>query len=423
MAKKKKKFRATQQEEKKGSKQKEGKKGSNILIYVIIGVMLLSALSILFLSDRTSSGGESSFPEVDAYTVEEIFNSTILTSIREVRPELISRITAAVEFDTIEAIQNTSLPGLKEIIIEVGNPQIVENPYTGERFLSGTYLLCRFIFDEVDENQTLTLKKIMDSNVGRGNHDFMRACIGTLPVNISGPGTDTAYIPCSFDTRVGEYFLAFPLMKTKEGFFSGVLGFVSERVPSGQVVNAEAINITGILAQAVIESDFHPEMLSGLQATEVEVMPPRFMVNKTIDNETLERVNRLEGVSASHSDNRTIIYANKSHSGVKEILAAVGVNYSLNPGGIMFTASKESDLMEIGETLKNAGMTNASFSKTGYVILPSKVVISNQVVMVPNNENFSALLKADTEVGDKVNISLNVLQFGEQIYVLGGEQV
>lgn len=412
MAKKKKRLIAPKKEENKGSK---------IMIYVMIAAMLFSGF--LYFGRTTPPEEGVEVPDMDAYSVNEIVNFSITASVKEIRTELVSKIDRPLSFEVVRSIENNSLPGLQDAILEVGNPEVYRDPYTGEGILTGTYILYRFVFDEVDENRTQLVREMMNSNLGSGSHDLMKACVGLLSINISGPGTDTVYIPCSLDTRVGDYFMVFSLVKTREGFFGGVLGFVEKRLPVGPIVEAEVMNLTGVLVQAVIESDFLPEGLSKINAREIEAISPRFIVNQTLENETLRRINKFEGVFVSHSDEKTTISFNSSHASILEILEEEGLNYSMIPGSLILTTSEDADISGIEAALGQSKITNATISRMGFVSLADQVIINGHLADIPNNDNFNALLKTDTEVGERINLSLTALQFGDQTYVMGGQEV
>ncbi|HDH41385.1 MAG TPA: hypothetical protein ENG12_03150 [Candidatus Altiarchaeales archaeon] len=401
---------------KKRLRVKEGKDSSRFMIYLMIAAMLFSGFYML----RWWGPEEESrsLPSMETYDVRQMGNASILISVRDIETEIVAEINTPISFETIRDIQNTSLDGLKRITLEVGNPVFYESAIEGR-----TYLLFRFTFDELDDNRTNSVRNILNSKLGTNNYELLRGCMGSLPINISGPGTDRVYFPCGFDTEKDDYFRIFLLKKTKDGLFEGTIGFVEKKIEVGPVIDADVVNITNILAQGVIESDFYPDRLYRINTSDMEILPPRVLINKTVKDEVLEKIDSLPGVDVRAEDNKTIISFNSSHENISRILEIENISYNLETGYLALTLPENASLSFINYTLNEARISNITFEKTGSVSLPEEVIIDGKLVTIPNNDRFNALLKIDTEIGDRVNISLSTLRYGDQIFIMGAGEI
>ncbi len=407
MAKKKKKLRV-----------KKKKNFSRFMIYLMMAVMLLSGF--YFIGRSPPKREEGSLPSMETYDVRQIpeeSNVTVKVITKEIMTELVAKINFPINFETIRNIQNTSLDGLEKTTLEVGNPKFYESAIEGK-----AYLLFRFTFDEIDDNRTTSVKNILDAELGTNNYNLLGGCIGNLPINISGPGTDRVYFPCEFDTEVDDYFMIFLLKKTRDGLFEGMIGFVRNKIKVGPVIDADVVNITNILAQGFIESDFYPDRLSKINTSDIEIVPPKILINKTVGNETLEEINSLPAVDTLIEDNKTLISFNSSYEDISEILKMENISYNLEEGYLTFTVPESTNVSSMNYTLNESGISNITLKKAGFVSLPDKVIIDDKLVTIPNNERFNAMLNVETEIGDRINVSLSTLRYGEQVFIMGAEE-
>ncbi len=399
----------------KAKKKKENSKVSMIMLYVMVAAMLFSGLYVL--KGDTPAQVDDNIPPMDLYLIRQIGNSSIITSVKEIKPEIVVKINTPISFDLIYAVQAISFEGLTNTSFEVGNP------VTYETWVDGTYMFFRFTFKELDENRTTSLKHELNSVLGGQKYELMRACAGVIPSNALGGGIDEIYLPCGFDTKTGDYLKIFLLEKTKDGSFEGTIGFTTKKLVVGPIIEAEILNLTGILSEGIIESDLYFEKLSEINTTELKITLPKIIINQTLDNETIQRINSLEGVVASMPDNKTIISFNASSEDIKEIIGKMELNYSLEPGRLVFTTDEDADIQTINNALTEAGIENISFAKIGSVSTASEVLINNIIAQVPDNNNFNAVLSIGAVLGEKINISLNTIQLGDRIYVIGAEEI
>jgi hypothetical protein len=400
----------------KQAKKKKKSQNNNMMAYLIIGVMLLSGLYALQRGDDTPPAEAD--PEIDSYTVAQLFNSSMISTVKRIKPELIAKIDKAVDYSTITDVKNTSAAGLAQVTFEVGNPQLV---YT--KTLSGTYMLFRFTFDSVDDNKTAAIKEKLDSSFGKGGYRLLAACVGSLPLNVSGPNTDEVYLPCEIGTKVGDSFRIFLLGKTKDSYFVDSIGFASKKVSVGPVVEAKVLNITSILLEGIIPSDYSTEKIAEVLTNQTEINPPQITINSSIDNETKSALEALTGVSVASSGARTTITYNSSHADIVRILSDANISYDEAAGSIAALLPLSADTRNVTNALEAAGAANLTYQKTGTVSVPSEVIINGRATTIPSSDNFNAILKTETEVGDLINLTLSAMQINTQVYVIGGTEL
>jgi hypothetical protein len=401
---------------------KKENKFSRFMIYLMIAAMLFSGLYLVGRSPTVVD--ESPLPSMEAYDVKQIGNASIVTRVIDMKTDILAKLNTPLDFEIVRGVENTTLEGLGGITLEVGNPLFYTSPIGEYSAVGGrTYLFFRFTFDRVDDNRTDSIRKMLNSELGTNNYDLFRGCIGRLPVNISGPGSDRVYLLCEPDTELGDYLRIFLLEKRREGLFEGTIGFIEKKIDVGPIVQAEVVNITDILVQGVIESDFHPDRLYEINPVDMEFNPPKIHVNKTLENETLEEINSLPGVDALAEDNKTSISFNASHGNVTEILDRGDISYSLENGYLAFTVPENSDVSFIKNALNESGVSDINLRKVGFLSLPKEVIIEDRLVAIPNNDIFNALLEIDTEINDDINVSLNTLRYGDQVFVMGAEEI
>ncbi len=399
---------------------KKGVDYSRFMIYVTIAAMLFSALYMIEWTPP-KGGKKGDLPSMDAYNVKEMLgggNSSIKITVREITGELVAKIKNPLSFETIRNIQNTSIEGLQGITLEVGNP-IFDDSIVGAK----TYMLFRFKFDEIKDNRTESIENILDTELGDNRYDLLRGCIGNLPTNISGPGSDLVYFPCEFNTKIGDYFRIFLLKKTRDDVFEGTIGFVEKKIAVGPIVQGEVVNITSIIAQGIIISDLNKDMLNRINPINIQITPPAITANETLGDNISGGIKSLQGVEILAGDNKTFIYFNSSHRNITEILDRENINYTLEPGNLAFTVPENTNISLIDYTLNEGGIKNITLEKAGVLSLPGEIVIDDTLATIQNNNRFDAILKIDTGIGERINVSLNTIKYGNQIFIIGAEEI
>ncbi|HDI72572.1 MAG TPA: hypothetical protein ENF58_00365 [Candidatus Altiarchaeales archaeon] len=403
-------------------KSKEQKRRERYLLFMVLLVAFTMLFSgFYFFSSPgervpTRPTREEEEPYFQSYDINPVgSNISILVTADEIKPELIAIVrSSCVNFQNIGWVYNISMPGLKDVICEVAGP--MRGRYHD---LCGRNLLFfKFTFENINENVTEKLRSELDNRLDE--YSLKRAYIGILPVNLSGPGTDRVYIPGHLDVRKGDYARVLLFQKSIDG---SLFGLERKRIPIGPVVSADVVNLTDIMVQGTIASDFYPNTIErDINVTSIRLQPPKILINETITNETIEEISKLNGVDTEIKDNKTEISFNSSLKDIMEILNREKLEYSLEEGSVLLRIPLNSSVELVTEILKENGIGELKFKKSGSVEIPDEVMINGKPVMIKDYDRFAAILDMETNVGDRINITISTLQFGDQIFVIGGAQ-
>jgi len=77
---------------------------------------------------------------------------------------------------------------------------------------------------------------------------------------------------------------------------------------------------------------------------------------------------------------------------------------------------------DIREALKSRRVTDPEIKKAGVLEVPQAVRINGKIVSVDNSDSFDAVLDIDAVEGSRVNLTLSTIEFGDQVFILGGSQ-
>lgn len=387
-------------------------------VFVVVITMLLSGL-FFFSSDGNNSQvhDEEQEPEpwIEKYQINQIGNFSIIVRITDITPDFIAMPSAScVDFATIREIQDISVNNV-EVSSEVANPSTLSQPVP---MICGFYMMFKFRTDEgnisLEELKGEIRKKLNKFSVFQGY-------TATLPVNISG--TDKVYVVGQPERNVGDYLRIILYQKTG-GLETGIIGFEERKIPTGPVLSGIVVNVTGIIVQGTINTDF-PDIEKKINITEMNILPPKILINETIGNKTAEGLKNLTGVDVliNPENNRTEISFNSSKGEILDILKKERINYSLQDGEIMLRLPLTSDIIYVEKVLTGNNIMNLKFGKEGMVSLPKEFILDNRVVPIRNNERFDAVLEMDRKTGDRINLSINTIQFGEQIIAFSASEV
>lgn len=404
-----------------GRKSKEQKRKERYLLFMV----LLVAFSMLFSGFYFFGSGDGKIPTPRqeerpyflSYDIRPVGdNVTLLVNVDEVRPELIAIVKSqCISFQSISWVyntSNTSVPGLKGIICEVAGP-VKRRHYD----LCGNLIFFKFTFEDIDGNTTDKLRGELNNRMGE--YVLKRAYTGILPMNLSGPGTDSIYVFGDLDVGKGDYAKIFLFQKSSDG---SLFGLGRKRIHVGPVVPADVVNLTDIMVQGNITSDFYPNTIEeDINVSSTQIRPPKILVNDLIDNETVEEISELD-VSVETRDNRTEISFNSSLKDIREILDRKKLEYSLEKGILMIRIPLNSSVDRVERVLSENGIEEQLFKKNGLVKVPDEVLINGRLVRIDNPDRFSVILNMETNVSDRINVTLSSLQFGEQEFVIGGVQ-
>lgn len=389
----------------------------------ILFMILLVAFTMLFSTfyfftsptERIPGRGEGGErPYFQSYDARHIGNMSILVKTEEIKPDLIAiSHKSCTNFQTIDWVYNISISGLKDVVCEVANPK-TSSYYD----ICGDFLFFKFIFENIDENTTEKLKNELDNRLDE--YTLKRAYIGILPLNLSGPGTDTdkVYVPGDLETKKGDYAKIFLFQKSSD---KSLIGLEKNTIPVGPVVSAKVINITDIIVQGAIVSDFYPNSIQDdINVITTSIYSPKILINNTIDNKTIEDISKLTGVNLEIKGNRTEILFNSSLKDIMEILDREKLEYSIEKGFVLLKIPLNSSFEQVKKVLEENSIADIEFNKNGLVKVPNEIMINDNLVTIRDYDKFAVLLNIKTNVSDMINITISTIQIGDQVFVIGG---
>lgn len=386
-------------------KKREERRRKNVLIFTIVvaGAMVLSGF-YWFAPNRQRALPKEARSEIpwQTYQVTSLGNSSVLVKIKERTSDLIALPEAReINREKISSLINSSLEGVRYISCEA----------------TDFYFLCTFNLER--ENASSEVKEKLREKF-RDKYTLKRGFIANLPINISG--TDEIYVIGNLDHQQGDYLRVFLFQKS----LGGIIAFEEREIPSGDKVQAKVLNITGYSFSGIIAKNFNLKDFSQelrLNVSQVNYRPPLLLVDKRLDNKTLKELESLNEVKVSLAQNQSKIFFNQSLNEIRKILEEKKLAFSLQNGTISFSVKVEADVKEIEKTMKEKGILKIEVKKNGLVSFPKEVVLNGKIIPIKNSQNFPATLERETKEGDKINISLSVIQFGEQIIPFGAREV
>ncbi len=271
------------------------KKGDNNK-YLIIGVFVVAITMLLsgffyFSSEITTpeihNEGQIE-PWIEKYQISQIGNFSIIVRITDITPDFIAMpSTSCVDFETIKEIQNISADNT-EVSSEVANPSTLSQPVP---MICGFYTLFKFRTDKGNISLEELKGKIREK---LNKFSAFQGYIAALPVNISG--TDRIYVVGYPENKVGDYLRTILYQKTG-GLETGIIGFEERKISVGPILPATVVNITDIIVQGTIDADLPSDIQENLNVTEFNFLPPKILINETIENKTADRLKNLTGVN------------------------------------------------------------------------------------------------------------------------------
>ena len=393
--------------------------------YVLIGGLIVMASMILsgayYLFDSNMEQQDQAPTQTNndflfnGYAISSIGNSSLMVTAGDPLNELVAMVPSqCVDAMSVGWVQNITMAGMKSEVFDVANPARPQG-YIG---ICGDFLFFRFSFDSVSE----TTVQDLDAQLSKRLNQYVikRSYIGLLPGNLSGPGTDRFLVIGSADIKKGDK--ATILLFQKQNDMS-VFAVEKKVLPVGPTVPATVLSVENLTAQGTIVSDSSPDKIQkALNATDMRVTSPKITVDAILDNQTLKNISALTGVSAQVSGNKTVIDCNRSLSDVIGILDSMNGTYSKANGSIMLKMPLKTDLASAKKVMESNGVKDPVFKNTGKVSTASEILLNGNVVPIQDYKSLSAVLDTTAKTGDKINVTLSILQFGEQAMVLGATQ-
>ncbi|MFZ2456201.1 MAG: hypothetical protein WAX07_06975 [Candidatus Altiarchaeia archaeon] len=402
--------------------QKKTKQGKNantyqfIMAMVVIVTMLISGLYFLGSGD---GGTGTTVPEenisFNSYGMNQIaLNSSITVTADQPLMELVAIPKAqCVSTQAIGWVYNTTAPGIRSVMLDAVNPG---KDSAGN--LCGTFLFFKFAYSAIDESTIAALNNELVNRLG--DYTLKRSYVGILPVNLSGPGTDRIYVIGSTDIAKGDDAEILMFQKTSDG---SVFALERNRIAEGPRVSATVLDLTDIMVQGTVAGNYELENIEKrINVSNSRLTPAAFAVNGTLDNETVKEISAIPDASVEKTENQTRITYNASMDEVKSVLDGKNITYSAEDGSVILQIPLNTSVSSIQSAVKAGGITEAEIKMVGFVKVPELVRINGQIVTVENSDRFNAVLNIDAEAGDRVNITLSTMQFGDQVFVLGGSE-
>lgn len=401
-------------------KTKQEKKNQTFIFAMAMVVIVTMLISGLYYLGSDTGSGTYTQPEEEtyafnAYGINQVAsNASISVTADQTTLEYVAIPEAqCISMQSIGWVYNMSIPGLRSVMLDAVN---YGKDASGN--VCGTFLFFKLSFNSVDEN---TVSAINSELVNRlGDYTLKRSYVGILPVNLSGPGTDRVYVVGSADIAKGDIAEILLFQKTSDGT---VFALERSRIVEGPTVPATISVLTDIMVQGAVTGDYLLDNIKKrINVTNSRLTPASFSVNATLDNDTIGVLSALAGVSVEKTENQTIISYNASMEKAEEILKDKNLTYARQDGSVILQVPLNTSVSAIEQAAKSGGVTSLKIKKIGLLKVPPLVRINGQTVSVENSDNFNAVLNLDTSVGDKVNITLSTMQFGDQVFVLGGSQ-
>jgi hypothetical protein len=403
--------------------QKKTKQEKRKQIYIFIGAMVIivamlgSGLYSLGSGDRV---GVAPVPEenlpYNSYGINQIpVNSSITVTADQSMLELVAIPRAqCISMQAIGWVYNTTVTGMRSVMLDAVNPG---KNAAGD--LCGNFLFFKFAFSAIDETTVASLNGQLVNQLG--DYTLKRSYVGILPVNLSGPGTDRIYVIGSTDIARGDVAEILLFQKTTDG---SVFALERNRIVDGPNVSATVSELTDIMVRGTVAGNYALENIEKrINVTNSRLTPAMFSVNGTLDNKTTSDLAGLPGVSVEKTENQTVISYNASMDKAEGILKEKNLTYSRGDGSVILQIPLNTSVSVIQAAVKAGGVTQPEIRKVGFLKVPAMVRINGQTVAVENSDKFNAVMNMDANVGDLINITLSTMQFGDQIFILGGTQI
>jgi len=396
----------------------------NKIIIVIVSITML--FSGIWLFSRTNQQNNSNYnlglnlTDINKYNVNEI--GTIIVNITKVNNRMvIIPERGCINPYIIAQIENISLLNVINKSYEIANPKIYKQIDT----ICGLYVFLNF---DLSGNGSV--------NISNDTLDLMKGIVGEFGVYrvyTGRPIQNVSYIgeiPFIADVgaRIGDYYEISLLQKSVNKKNAGVIGLMRSSVAKGPIVPAEVMKINEVSINAIapynISKDYINKKINTTGIISIHMQKPKIIVNRLLDNETLERIRNVSGVDFISANNRTSIVFNNSEYTLKKLMNILHEeNVSIEEGRVILIITPESDISKIKVLLSDIGVYNITLNKIGYVSVPDVVVIKNDVVFIKNSDNLDCILGMNTTEGDRINVSLNTIGYGGRVIVTGSEEI
>ncbi|MEA1925014.1 MAG: hypothetical protein U9M95_04010 [Candidatus Altiarchaeota archaeon] len=386
---------------------------------ILIGIVSLTMVfsGVWFFSGsrapQESAADVDTIKLIDSYMVNELGDAVVEAS--GARSHMVAVLeTGCLNSYIINEVENLSLDNVEGVSFEVANPR----EYGGSDSICGLYAL-------------INLKLAGNlSNLSKASRTLLKNVVGEY--RLYGSFTARSLDNQSFvddlriivdpDAVVGNSFVVSVLQKM-DG--SGFIGLLKAPVAKGPVVQGEVVEIYGLRFSGLISDDFNKTVVDDSLDPELVnsfvVDAPRIVVHEPLKNNLTSHLNNLSDVSLESSGNETLIHFNGSRDRVLGLLE--DMVYSVIEGRFVLSAGAGVDMNDTRRVLQDDGAWNLSIDKLASVSVPQVVDFDGRVVYLRNEGLIDSVMGLNTSVGDRINVSLSTLSFGEQTMVVGSEIV
>lgn len=387
-----------------------------IISMIVVVTMLVSGMYYLSSMDTGSQTTQQytlNKPQYTGYAVNMLDSGDkrLIVEVESMLPEYVAMPTSrCVSYQVIDWVYNISILGLGKPVLESGNP--VES---GENICGEMFIFFRFpVISKNNETEKL-LKQQLDNRLG--NYFLKKTYSGTI--NTSGVEALKLNIIGSTEVGIGDTVevIVFQSMDNR------LIALEKKRLYLGPIVPATVLSETGLIAQGIIGGELN---MSGIEnefnTSLMRINSAKISVNTTLDNETIDTISNLTGVNIVNQGNTSEIQFNQSLSELKAILDKENITYGLVEGSGGMQLPLNLSVEKIKSVLEGAGFTGIEIQKSALISLPSEVLFGESSAAIQNNDNYSALIEFKSKAGDKINVTLSAIQFGDQYLIAGAQE-
>lgn len=383
------------------------KRKRKMLIFVLIAsmAMILSGFYYGGLTYQNQQTKQTTAQLFNQYNVQEIFDLPALMKIKNKTNDFIITFPVGA-FPTTEAIK---------LFLNFSNSE--EKINYGSCDSTDKYFLCTL--NTKNENLSFINEKL--SRIFP-KYILKRAFIAELSEEFASiSGINETYLVADVNSAENTYLKAWIYRRD----ILSSIAFEEKKLPNINKIPAVVLNISKYIISGTFDElsieNFSKEM--NLSKEEIEFSQSKILVNSTTENETLSRLNSLYGVSANSQENLTVISFNSSLQEIRKILSEKNLTYELKRGRLQFSVNQTEDISRIKAKLLEYKINEFSVKKQGIVSFPSEVISDGKIVKVENSNNYTSTLEEKTNVADRINVSLSIIKFGEQIIPISAKEI
>jgi|GEM_PF-948450 len=171
-------------------------------------------------------------------------------------------------------------------------------------------------------------------------------------------------------------------------------------------VDGKQISPWSVLPEAIKERIMEKE--EGLKLIDNKFIID-YAITTEMENKLYEAAEGIESIEIETG--KTEIIFNNSLEEIKSIIGDDEI-YELIEGELSFKIARDSDMELVKGVLEDAEIKDIKIEKAGFVSLPKLILISGMVTPLQDrpgnyiNENYTAILKPGTKIGDKIKVEI-----------------